>query len=135
MPRKNKTDTYGLLEFESHTKKGKHLRIADNMMESAAWQELSVYAEHVYLRMKKKFNYRNADDISLTYKEGMLKMTKARYTAALDELIDHGFIKIMDGGWTVQKATIFSFSDQWRYYGTDKFKVAPRPKRIKQKEG
>lgn len=131
MARKNKNDTYGLLDFESHSKKGKHLRLTDNMMESPAWQQLSVYAEHVYVRMKKKFNYRNVDDVSLTYKEGTQKMGKDRYTSALDELIDHGFIKIMDGGWTVQKATIFGFSDQWKHYGTDKFSVISRPKRYK----
>lgn len=134
MSRKNNKDTYGLLDFESHTKKGKHLRIADNMMDSPAWAELSVYAESIYLLMKKKFNYHNAENISLTYKEGMQKMSKDRYRDSLDELIDYGFIKIIGGGWTVQKATIFAFSDQWKYYGTDQFTVKPRPKKLSRKK-
>lgn len=116
--------------WESKTVHSKHLRIADNMMESEAWENLSVYAESIYMLMKKKYNRENADDISLTYKEGTAKMTQRRFTAALDELIDFGFIKIVDGGWTVQRATIFAFSDQWKYYGTASFTVKPRPKRI-----
>lgn len=122
------------LPWESKTIHSKHLRIADNMMESAAWAKLSVYAESIYLLMKKKYNRENADDISLTYKEGTAKMGQVRYTAALDELIDHGFIKIVSGGWTVQKATIFAFSDQWQHYGTKFFTVKPRPSRKAKKE-
>ncbi|WP_236575988.1 hypothetical protein, partial [Paenibacillus sp. USDA918EY] len=79
--------------------------------------------------MKAKFNYDNENDISFTYAEGEQLMTEQTFSKSLDQLNDLGFIKVVQSGWTTRTATIYGFSDMWKYYGTDKFNVTPRPKR------
>ncbi|MFF2907672.1 hypothetical protein [Paenibacillus sp. NPDC057934] len=129
MPRKKKD--YGFRPFEGISSKGRHLRITQSMMESRAWKELSCHSITLYLYMKAKFNYDNENDISFTYAEGQQLMTEPTFAKSLDQLNDLGFIKVVKGGWTTRTATIYGFSDQWKFYGTDKFSVTPRPKRKK----
>lgn len=127
MPRKKKD--YGFKPFEGTSSKGRHLRITLSMMESKAWKELSCYSIALYIHMKAKFNYENENNISFTYAEGEQLMTEQTFSKSLDQLNDLGFIKVVKSGWTTRTATIYGFSDQWKYYGTDKFNVTPRPKR------
>ncbi|WP_339820502.1 hypothetical protein MKZ15_05650 [Paenibacillus sp. FSL R7-0216] len=127
MPRKKKD--YGFKPFEGTSTKGRHLRITLSMMESKAWKELSVHSIALYIHMKAKFNYDNEYNISFTYAEGEQLMTEQTFSKSLDQLNDLGFIKVIKSGWTTRTATIYGFSDQWKYYGTDKFIVTPRPKR------
>lgn len=130
MPRKKKD--YGFKPFEGTSTKGRHLRITHSMLESKAWKELSVHSIALYIHMKAKFNYDNENNISFTYAEGQQLMTEQTFSKSLDQLNDLGFIKVIKSGWTTRTPSIYGFSDQWKYYGTDKFNVTPRPKRKRQ---
>jgi len=129
MVNKKNRDSFRFKPFESGNKEGRHLRITLNMMDSPAWKKLSSYAIHVYLLMKIKFTGTNESDISLTYKEGMEHMTQRRFTEALDELIDYGFIIIVKHRQNTRECNVYGLSDQWQYYGTDRFKIDARPKK------
>ena len=129
MAKKSKAE-YELKPFESKTKKGKHIRIADDMMSSKAWEDLSVYARALYMEFKRKYNGVNEDDISFTYEEGKKIMSKNTFIKALDELIEHGFIYIIRPGGLNKQCTIYGFSNEWQYYGTNAFKVDKRIKGI-----
>ncbi|MCL6457654.1 MAG: hypothetical protein K6T85_06575 [Gorillibacterium sp.] len=130
---KKKRD-YKFRPFEGVGINGKHLRITDSMMDSTAWQELSPHAIVLYVYFKKKFNYSNEDNISFTYKEGTQLMKGDTFTKSLDQLIDLGFIKILQSGWSNRTASIYGFNDQWKYYGTKDFHVISRVKRTKNKD-
>lgn len=119
--------SYRFKPFESKTEGGRHLRITLNMMESKAWSELSSYAIQAYLLIKIKYSGGNEDDISLTYKEGMEHMTKRRFTKAIDELIEHGFIVMVKHRQNTRECNIYGLSDMWQKYGTEGFMIVKRP--------
>lgn len=109
--------------FESFTEHAQHLRIAHNMMDSAAWKELDPYDVVVYLEFKRRYNGKkdNESDISLTYEEMKKKMDKERFKKSIDRLIEVGFIDLVKHRAQQRKATIYGLSNRWRYYGTQLF--------------
>jgi hypothetical protein len=76
----------------------------------------------------------NNGQIQYSYAEAEDKgITRPRFTRALDELIGHGFSDIEkqgSGGWKGD-LSLYSMSERWRTYGTDKFISAARPKDIR----
>ena len=73
----------------------------------------------------------NNGELRYSYAEAQDKgITRPRFTRALDDLIDHGFIEIAHSGSGGKKGdlSLYSMSDRWRDYGTDKFIPATRPK-------
>jgi len=124
--------------WESKTGNDKYYRICQSMFTSKPWLELSIYAHEVYSLMKQKYTRNdskgtdNKDDISLTYAETSAVMNKKTFTKAIDELIEHGFIKLVILGRIVRKTNIYGFSEMWEYYGTPKFQITPRPKVVKE---
>lgn len=103
------------------------------MMDSEAWEQLDCYSATLYVHMKKKYNKSNEQDISFTYKEGMKLMSKPKFTQAIDQLIECGFIELVEQNWNTRKCNIYGFSDKWQLYGTDKFKINKRKKRLPSK--
>jgi outer membrane receptor for ferric coprogen and ferric-rhodotorulic acid len=122
---------YQFRDFESIITKGrvKHIRITDNMMASAAWQSLSVYSRVVYMELKRKYVYGNENNISFTYAEAVKIMNSRTFTKYVDELVNHGFITV-DQNWTARQPNIYGLSAMWRFYGTPKFTVKSRIKRL-----
>lgn len=128
---KDKTQ-FEFKDFESTIKKPKkYMRLTDNMMQSKAWLDLSCFSIALYVSIKAKFNFTNADDLEYTYKEGYKLMAKATFTKSLDELIDHGFIYVVRQGTLNKECSIFGLSKEWQYFGTTAFSVKSRVKRIK----
>lgn len=129
MARKKKD--YGFKPFEKEVKSADnhHLRITRNMMESKAWKELSVYSKVLYVEMKNKYTGSNDNDISFTYKEALEIMNARTFTKSVDQLIEFGFIKLVEQNWTTRRPNIYGFNDQWKLYGTNNINVKPRKKR------
>ncbi len=116
--------------FESITANARHYRITVNMVDSKAWKDLDIYARDLYHYMKAKFNFTNENNISCTYTEGTTLMCKANFNKAIDSLILHGFIKIIENGRTQRKPNIYGFSDLWQRYPD--INIIPRKKRNKE---
>ena len=71
-------------------------------------------------------------EIPFTYSEAEKKhgITRPRFTRALDDLIDKGFIDLKyQGGGMQGDQSLYRLSQMWRNYGTDDFKVMRRPKK------
>ena len=122
MPRKTGN---GFKSFESKTESGKHYRIAINMVESKAWEDLDIYARALYHELKAKYNkhydkkkpaQENANNISFTYKEGQQLMSKNKFTQARDSLIKNGFIKMVEYGRYAMNCNIYGLSELWQQY-------------------
>ena len=80
---------------------------------------------------RQQWTIANNGEIVFTYKEAEQEygISPARFTKALDELIDKGFIDIAGQGMGVHKVeTHFSISKRWRKYGTPDFVKKSRPK-------
>lgn len=131
MPRKSKKKDYGLKPFEVVSGDQRHLRIGLSMMESKAWKKLSKNSVVVYLYFKSKYNsnLHNENDLSFTYSEARQLMNARTFTKCIDELIEYGFIKLIQQNWALRKPNIYGLSDQWKFYGTKLHEVKPRRSR------
>lgn len=82
-------------------------------------------------RGRGKWIFANNGEIIFTYQEALNKwgITKPRFSRALDELIEKGFIDINHlGGGMVKDASTYYISQRWGKYGTDQFIPKSRPK-------
>ena len=80
---------------------------------------------------RKEFVIANNGEIEFTYIEAKQKygISDSKFTKAIDELIDKGFIDIAATGMGVHKVTThYSISDRWKDYGTPDFVKKERPK-------
>ena len=80
---------------------------------------------------EKRWMILNNGELQYSYAEAQGKgITRPRFTRALDDLINHGFIDIAHSGSGGKKGdlSLYSISERWRAYGTDKFIPATRPK-------
>jgi len=114
------------------------------MVKSPAFQSLSGTSKTVlmlflcrrqYARTGRKGKgscvFTNNGEIIFTYQEALNKwgITKPRFTRALDELIEKGFIDINHlGGGMVKDASTYFISKRWEEYGTTQFVNSSRPK-------
>lgn len=133
MPRKKKD--YGFKPFEKDLSSpdNHHIRLTRSMLSSKAWKSLTMHSKVLYMEMKNKYTGNNENDISFTYKEAMEIMNDRTFTKCVDQLIECGFIKLLEQNWTLRKPNIYGFNDQWKYYETAKFDIKPRKKRVSSK--
>ena len=116
----------GHRDFESNTERGRFTKICIDMMQSDAWQELSLRQRALYLEFKSKFTQKamngriisdNASNISLPKSEAIKLYGDLRtFRADRKILIDKGFIKIILNGKNTRSANIYGFSDEWKKY-------------------
>jgi hypothetical protein len=117
--------------FESRSENSPYARITRNMVNSPAWQELNPYEQTLYLHMKLKYNGKpgSENNISFTYKEGTMLMSKPVFTRSMDKLIEVGLVDLFRHMPYSKLSNIYGFSDRWHEYGTPDFKEKLRPKR------
>jgi hypothetical protein len=75
--------------------KGNFFPMLWNLYDSLAYQDLSSWAERLYLMYERKYTGKNNGDLNVSYKEAMEpKRFRSRKTlrAAHDELWSHGFL-------------------------------------------
>jgi len=97
--------------------------LPNELINSKAWKELSCYARVVYIEIKHKYNGKNDDNLSYTYREGIEIMSSKRLTKALGELVNNGLIDVVRSGGLYRKCTIFGLSDRWKSYDQENFKI------------
>lgn len=72
------------------------------------------------------------NEMRFTYIEAkkLLGFTGPRFTRAIDDLIENGFIEQKyQGGGAEGDRSSYVLIDMWRLFGTDQFRVRPRPKK------
>jgi hypothetical protein len=110
-----------------------------DLFHSKAWISLSGKATQVYALFlckrqgthiqgkkgrKKEWLCTNCHELEFTYPEAKARgITKRQFTRAIDQLVRHGFISVVETGGAYQKhKSKYALIDNWRDYGTDKFK-------------
>jgi len=76
-----------------------------------------------------KYRFTNLNELEFTYLEAKrYGFTSARFKRGIDELLDKGFLEIVDTGMGLHKVkTIYELSERWLKYGTPEFKKPKRP--------
>ena len=109
-----------------------------DMLDSAAWKELTAHDIMLYLYMrrkhlrkvyKKRIVKSNKNDISIPRAEYRKFMHQSTFEKSIDHLIDLGFVKLVENHYEERKCNIYAFSDMWQYYRTSNFKVKPECRR------
>ncbi|MFW6131526.1 MAG: hypothetical protein ACOC5F_02900 [Candidatus Aminicenantaceae bacterium] len=85
------------------------------MTNSAAWTSLSVGAVWVYIELRKSFNPRRGGNscLVLPYSEVQWKMNARTYRLKKQELIDKGFIRVVDPGGLYKRPSVYELSNEW----------------------
>jgi len=95
------------------------------------WFYLKRKLKNMGSRGKEKWIIINNGEIVFSYADAEKKygLTRARYSRALNALIEKGFIDIdHHGGGMMGDCTLYAISERWRNYGTDQFIPKHRPK-------
>lgn len=127
-----------------------------DMMDSPAWGKLSANDIQLYLLFRRKhkpdFEYNkpngsNSNNLTMPkvgrdtgrdntgrYKDISLRgygqyMTQAAFDKSIDNLIELGFIRVIKSQQHIRKPTIYGFSEMWKYYGTDIFRITNNDRR------
>jgi hypothetical protein len=107
-----------------------------SMRFSSAFEKLSSVAQNVYRDMKLEY-YRQKkkpfpEDRTCFYFNKYIWKNIYHYKNAnqiskcINELILLGFIRCKQDGYTNRTKSIYQYSDKWRNYGTDKFRIEPQ---------
>lgn len=113
--------------FESyHSKNGRFVKIAEDMMKSRAWNDLSFRQQGLYLAMKREYiPEKNTHGIITPpndqhfmfpvskWEKGYNKNYKAWLTD-WTALAEHGFIRQRESGKTTRTPSVFAFDDGWK---------------------
>ncbi len=124
-------------DFESCRDNGPFVKYARDMKQTKGWKELKLSQIGLYDKFKDKFTkYKDGSDnrnnISFPKSEWIKYYSrKDAFDKDIDALIERGFIKVVQYQGNLRQPTIYGFSNQWKYYGTDKFNIADKDKRPK----
>ena len=126
------------------SKKPKGVYIEPDLIDSMAYMGLNGTAAKVliwFLRRrqvskvgrkgKESWTVTNNGKIVFSYAEAEKKygLTRARFSRALNQLIELGFVDIdHHGGGMMGDCTLYALGKRWRNYGTDQFIQKSRPK-------
>ncbi len=115
------------------------MQLFHDMFDSEAWQELNAHDRDLYLHMLRKHQRKvikgyieksNFDDISMPKSEYEKFMNQRTFYKSIDNLIEHGFIKVVRNGYATKTCNIYGFSDMWKLYGTENFEVKNEFRRL-----
>ena len=104
-------------------------------MNSLAWKDMKMSQRALYVEFKKKFTKyscgdTNQNDISLPKSEASQLYGDLRtFRFNVDALIEHGFIRCIQSGYTNRTSSIYGFSDKWKRYGKPEFNIPKQDKR------
>lgn len=123
-------------DFESNNQQYDFTKICRDMQRSKAWNTLNLRQRGLYLHLKSKFTVNkktlenNQNNISIPTSEAKTFYGDLRtFRKDIDKLIANGFIRQIISGVPTLNASIFGFSDNWKYYDTDKFYIPKEDRR------
>jgi hypothetical protein len=92
-----------------------YVKLDNRMTNSAAWTALGDGAVWLYIELKKQFNFKKGgyDHLVLPYSKVAWRMSRGTYCNRLQELIQYGFIRIVEPGGLQKRATVYALSSKW----------------------
>lgn len=123
-----KKDTAELFERLGADKR--FLRVYMSMLTAPRWKKLSKGAQVLYIYMKAQYYSKNTveypterdifyfNDALIRYYE--LYTNMSQYRKDRQQLIDNGFIEVVEDNHLRKKKNIYKFSDRWKAFGNEK---------------
>lgn len=94
-------------------KKPGFIQLLWTFYDSKEWRSLHWYSKLAYLRIKRKYNPGNGEQITVSYREMADEMTQPTFSKAVKELTKVGFIDIEQKGGLSRKRNYYSISTRW----------------------
>ena len=103
--------------FKKH--ESKHIydraeRLAIDMLQSWAYRGLSPYAKTLLIELKRKTVLEPDHPLIYTRSEAKEMMDERTFIKARDQLVQEGFIDIVEDNSEIRKPHIYTFSDRWK---------------------
>ena len=95
--------------------------LEENLVNSKAFEGLSVYTKWLYMEFKRRFRGDNARRIILTKEEATKIMAYKTFRESRDKLIERGIIDLIHTGGLEKQPAIYGLSNRWEKYGTKDF--------------
>ena len=91
--------------------------LVHSFLEEEAWLDLTSNAKvaYIYLR-KQKRNKEDNEEIKLTYRDNDQLLPFKTYYRAKKELIEHGFLELVDLGGLEKRPNKYRFSNKWKQW-------------------
>ena len=110
--------------FEGSNDRGRFAKITHEMMQSSAWQDLSLRQQGLYLHLKAKYTQKrlhgslesdNHNNIELPKSEWYPKLYSDYRTFSKDmrKLEDNGFIKTVRYGKAIHQCNLYGLACEW----------------------
>lgn len=110
--------------FEGRDPRGQFTKITRDMMNSPAWNDLSLRQQGLYLHLKAKYTQKvthgvlessNRDNISLPYSEWhpTLYANYRSFASDIRKLEENGFIRTIFYGKATHRCNVYGFTDEW----------------------
>jgi len=92
-----------------------YVLLENKMTDSAAWTSLSFGAVWVYIELRKSFDYNKGGNnhLILPYSQVSWKMNSRTFKSKKQELLDKGFIKVVDQGGLFNRPAVYALSNNW----------------------
>lgn len=133
MAKKKSNSNYSLKSFESTKPSGEpFIRICLSQLESTAFKSLTKNQKTLYVYMKSQYYTKSHPDgiterfyfnKGLYDKRYNLYKNDECFRKDRNALIEKGFIKCISDGSNTMTKTVYEFSDEWQWYGTNDFNV------------
>ena len=116
------------------------MQIFHDMFDSKAWKSLNAYDRDLYMHMLRKHQRKviqgnientNCNNISMVKSEYEKFMNARTFSKCIDNLIEHGFVKVIRNGYPIRKCNIYGLNDEWKRYGNKNFEIKNEWKRLK----
>ncbi len=95
-------------------KEKRYIRIANTQLVSPVMRSLSNSAFRIYTNMRME----SGGNISFTFPYSKYKsyMTRPTFEKVVDELVNTGFIEVVQRNANLRKANVYRFSEGWKNY-------------------
>jgi hypothetical protein len=92
-----------------------YVKLDNRMTDSAAWTALCDGAAWLYIELKKQFDFKKGGfcHLVLPYSKVAWRMSRSSYCNRMQELVNYGFIRIIEPGGLPKRATVYALSNEW----------------------
>lgn len=91
------------------------IRMADSQMNDSAFLNLNHAAFHVYIYMKLAKTEQKKNEFEFTYKVFKTIISKDGFSKAINELVEKGFVEVVERNANLRTANKYRFSSGWRF--------------------
>ena len=97
----------------SKKKKPGFIQLLWTFYDAKEWRSLHWYSKLAYLRIKRKYNPNNGNQITVSYREMTDEISQKSFGKAIKELTKKGFIDIEQKGGLFRRRNYYTISTRW----------------------